>query len=98
MSVYVNKDTKVIVQEITGSTARFHTKQMLEYSTKIVGGVTPNKGGTEVEEVPVFNTVTDAVDQTGATASVIYVPAPFAADAIIAAVDAELDLAICITE
>ncbi|WP_164215448.1 succinate--CoA ligase subunit alpha [Virgibacillus sp. YIM 98842] len=98
MSVYVNKDTKVIVQGITGGTARFHTKQMLEYGTKIVGGVTPKKGGTEVEGVPVFNTVKEAVDQTGATASVIYVPAPFAADAILEAVDAELDLAICITE
>ncbi|WP_188454402.1 succinate--CoA ligase subunit alpha [Virgibacillus oceani] len=98
MSVYVNKDTKVIVQGITGGTARFHTKQMLEYGTKIVGGVTPKKGGTEVEGVPVFNTVKEAVDKTGATASVIYVPAPFAADAIIEAVDAELDLAICITE
>ncbi|WP_174613284.1 succinate--CoA ligase subunit alpha [Virgibacillus ihumii] len=98
MSVYVNKDTKVIVQGITGGTAKFHTKQMLEYGTKIVGGVTPKKGGTEVEGVPVFNTVKDAVDATGATASVIYVPAPFAADAILEAVDAELDLAICITE
>ncbi len=98
MSVYVNKDTKVIVQGITGGTARFHTKQMLEYGTKIVGGVTPKKGGTEVEGVPVFNTVKEAVDQTGATASVIYVPAPFAADAILEAVDADLDLAICITE
>ncbi|WP_408010977.1 succinate--CoA ligase subunit alpha [Pseudalkalibacillus sp. A8] len=98
MSVYVNKDTKVIVQGITGSTALFHTKQMLEYGTKIVGGVTPGKGGTEVEGVPVFNTVEDAVKETGATASVIYVPAPFAADAILEAVDAELDLAICITE
>ncbi|WP_261132809.1 succinate--CoA ligase subunit alpha [Bacillus sp. Marseille-Q3570] len=98
MSVYVNKDTKVIVQGITGSTALFHTKQMLEYGTKIVGGVTPGKGGTEVEGVPVFNTVEDAVKETGANASVIYVPAPFAADAILEAVDAELDLAICITE
>ncbi|MBP1949110.1 succinate--CoA ligase subunit alpha [Virgibacillus litoralis] len=98
MSVYVNKDTKVIVQGITGGTAKFHTKQMLEYGTKIVGGVTPKKGGTEVEGVPVFNTVQDAVEKTGATASVIYVPAPFAADAILEAVDAELDLAICITE
>ncbi|GAA0612378.1 succinate--CoA ligase subunit alpha [Virgibacillus siamensis] len=98
MSVYVNKDTKVIVQGITGGTAKFHTKQMLEYGTKIVGGVTPKKGGTEVEGVPVFNTVKEAVDATGATASVIYVPAPFAADAILEAVDAELDLAICITE
>lgn len=98
MSVFINKDTKVIVQGITGSTALFHTKQMLEYGTKIVGGVTPKKGGTEVEGVPVFNTVQEAVDQTGATASVIYVPAPFAADAIMEAVDAELDLVICITE
>ncbi|CDQ40129.1 MULTISPECIES: succinate--CoA ligase subunit alpha [Virgibacillus] len=98
MSVYINKDTKVIVQGITGGTAKFHTKQMLDYGTKIVGGVTPKKGGTEVEGVPVFNTVQDAIDETGATASVIYVPAPFAADAILEAVDAELDLVICITE
>jgi succinyl-CoA synthetase alpha subunit len=98
MSVFINKDTKVIVQGITGSTALFHTKQMLEYGTKIVGGVTPGKGGTEVEGVPVFNTVQDAVQATGATASVIYVPAPFAADAIIEGVDAELDIVICITE
>ncbi|MCA1030057.1 succinate--CoA ligase subunit alpha [Bacillus timonensis] len=98
MSVFINKDTKVIVQGITGSTALFHTKQMLEYGTNIVGGVTPGKGGTEVEGVPVFNTVSEAVAKTGANASVIYVPAPFAADAIMEAVDAELDLAICITE
>jgi succinyl-CoA synthetase alpha subunit len=98
MSVFINKDTKVIVQGITGSTALFHTKQMLEYGTQIVGGVTPGKGGTEVEGVPVFNTVEEAVKATGANASVIYVPAPFAADAIMEAVDAELDLAICITE
>ncbi|MEX6699776.1 succinate--CoA ligase subunit alpha [Peribacillus frigoritolerans] len=98
MSVYINKNTKVIVQGITGSTALFHTKQMLEYGTKIVGGVTPGKGGTEVEGVPVYNTVSEAVTETGASASVIYVPAPFAADAILEAVDAELDLAICITE
>ncbi len=98
MSVFVNKDTKVIVQGITGSTALFHTKQMLEYGTKIVGGVTPGKGGTEVEGVPVFNTVQEAVKKTGANTSVIYVPAPFAADAIMEAVDAELDLVICITE
>src|SRR5690625_3945510 len=98
MSVYVNKDTKVIVQGITGNTALFHTKQMIEYGTKIVGGTSPGKGGQEVEGVPVFNTVEEAVKETGATASVIYVPAPFAADAILEAVDAELDLAICITE
>jgi succinyl-CoA synthetase alpha subunit len=98
VSVFINKDTKVIVQGITGSTALFHTKQMLEYGTQIVGGTSPGKGGMEVEGVPVFNTVKDAVEKTGATASVIYVPAPFAADAIIEAVDADLDLAICITE
>jgi succinyl-CoA synthetase alpha subunit len=98
VSVFINQDTKVIVQGITGSIALFHTKQMLEYGTKIVGGTSPGKGGQEVEGVPVFNTVKDAVDATGAAASVIYVPAPFAADAIIEAVDAELDLAICITE
>lgn len=98
MSVYINKDTKVIVQGITGKTALFHTKEMLAYGTKIVGGTSPGKGGTEVEGVPVFNTVEEAVKTTGATASVIYVPAPFAADAIMEAVDAELDIVICITE
>jgi len=98
MSVYINQDTKVIVQGITGSTALFHTKQMLEYGTKIVGGVTPKKGGTEVEGVPVFNTVEEAVEETGANVSVVYVPAPFAADAIMEATDAEMDMVICITE
>ncbi|KZE38174.1 succinate--CoA ligase subunit alpha [Bhargavaea cecembensis] len=98
MGIYVNKDTKVVVQGITGSTALFHTKQMIEYGTKIVAGVTPGKGGTEVEGVPVFNTVEEAVKETGANVSVIYVPAPFAADAILEATDAELDMAICITE
>src|SRR5690625_2056671 len=94
----VNKDTKVIVQGITGATATFHTKEMLAYGTKIVGGVTPGRGGSKVEGVPVFNTVEEAVAETGATVSVIYVPAPFAADAIMEAVDAELELVICITE
>lgn len=98
VSIFINKDTKVLVQGITGSTALFHTKQMLEYGTKIVAGTSPGKGGTEVEGVPVFNTVKEAVEKTGATASVIYVPAPFAADAIMEAVDAELELVICITE
>jgi succinyl-CoA synthetase alpha subunit len=98
VSVFINKDTKVIVQGITGSTALFHTKQMIEYGTKIVGGTSPGKGGQEVEGIPVFNTVKAAAEATGANASVIYVPAPFAADAIIEAVDAELDLVICITE
>ncbi|SFE39317.1 succinate--CoA ligase subunit alpha [Alteribacillus iranensis] len=98
MSIFINKDTKVIVQGITGSTGLFHTKQAVEYGTQVVGGVTPGKGGTEVEGIPVFNTVEDAVKDTGANASVIYVPPAFAADAIMEAVDAELDLAICITE
>lgn len=98
MSVFINKDTKVIVQGITGSQGLFHTKQMLEYGTKIVGGVTPGKGGTEVEGVPVFDTVSEAVEKTGANASVIYVPPAFAADAIMEAVDAGLDLVVCITE
>ncbi|GAK06267.1 succinyl-CoA ligase [Geomicrobium sp. JCM 19037] len=98
MSILINKDTKVIVQGITGSTGLFHTKQALEYGTQIVGGVTPKKGGTEIEGVPVFNTVSEAKAATGANATVIYVPPGFAADAIMEAVDAELDLAICITE
>jgi succinyl-CoA synthetase alpha subunit len=98
VSIFINKDTKVIVQGITGSQGLFHTKQMLEYGTKIVGGTSPGKGGTEIEGVPVFNTVEEAIKATGANASVIYVPAPFAADAIMEAVDAELDLVVCITE
>ena len=98
MGVFVDKNTKVIVQGITGKTALFRTKQMLDYGTKIVGGVTPGKGGMVVEGVPVFNTVQEAVDATGATASVIYVPAKFAADSILEGVEAELDLVVCITE
>ncbi|GKU82458.1 succinate--CoA ligase subunit alpha [Niallia sp. NCCP-28] len=98
MSVFINKETKVLVQGITGKTALFHTQQMLEYGTNIVAGTSPGKGGSEVEGVPVFNTVQEAVAATNATASVIYVPAKFAADAILEAVDAQLDLVICITE
>lgn len=98
MSVFIDKNTKVLVQGITGATALFHTKEMLEYGTQIVAGVTPGKGGQEVEGVPVFNTVQEAKEATGATVSVIYVPAPFAADAIVECADAELDMAICITE
>ncbi|KJS80045.1 MAG: succinyl-CoA synthetase subsunit alpha [Peptococcaceae bacterium BICA1-8] len=98
MSILINKDTKVLVQGITGSVGLFHTQQMLEYGTKIVAGVTPGKGGTTIEGVPVFNTVVDAVKATGANVSIIYVPPAFAADAIMEAVEAELDLAICITE
>jgi len=96
--ILVDKNTKVIVQGITGKAATFHTKQMLAYGTQIVGGVTPGKAGQFVEGLPVFNTVEDAVKATGATASVIYVPAPFAADSILEAIDAELDLVVCITE
>ncbi len=98
MSIWVNKNTKVLVQGITGSVGAFHTQQMLEYGTKIVGGVTPGKAGAKVEGVPVFNTVRDAVKATGANASVIYVPPGFAADAICEGVDADLDVVVCITE
>ena len=98
MSVLIDKDTKVIVQGITGTAAMFHTEQMLKYGTQIVAGVTPGKAGQTALGVPVFNTVKDAVDATGATVSVIYVPARFAADAILEAIDAELDLVVCITE
>lgn len=98
MSIFVNKDTKVIVQGITGSTGLFHAKLSLEYGTQVVGGVTPGKGGTKVEGIPVFNTVSEAVEKTGANASVIFVPPAFAADAIMEAVDAELELVVCITE
>ena len=98
MSILVNKNTKVITQGITGATGLFHTRGAVEYGTQMVGGVTPGKGGTEVDGIPIFNTVAEAVEKTGATASVIYVAPPFAADAIMEAVDAELDLVICITE
>ena len=98
MGILVDKNTKVVVQGITGKTAAFHTKQMLEYGTKIVAGVTPGKGGQSVEGVPVFNTLEEAVEATGATVSVIYVPARFAADSILEGVDAGLDLVVCITE
>ncbi|WP_067931424.1 succinate--CoA ligase subunit alpha [Alicyclobacillus kakegawensis] len=98
MSILVGKETRVITQGITGKQGLFHTKQAIEYGTKVVGGTTPGKGGTTVEGVPVFNTVREAVEKTGANASVIYVPPAFAADAIMEAVDAELDLVICITE
>ncbi len=96
--ILVNKDTKVIVQGITGSQGRFHTEQMLNYGTKIVAGTTPGKGGQEVLGVPVFNTVKEAKAATGANCSIIYVPPAFAADGIFEAVDAELDLVVCITE
>jgi len=98
MSVLVNKNTKVIVQGFTGTQGTFHAEQMLEYGTKVVGGVTPGKGGTEHLGLPVFNTVADAVADTGANASVIYVPPPFAADAILEAADAGIQVIVCITE
>lgn len=98
MSILVNKDTKVICQGITGEQGVFHTRQMVDYGTQMVGGVTPGKGGTDVDGIPVFNTVQEARDKTGANATVIYVPAPFAADAILEAVDAGIELVICITE
>ncbi len=98
MSVLVDKNTRLVVQGITGKEGTFHTKQMIEYGTSVVGGVTPGKGGTVHENVPVFNTVVDAVREAGANASVIYVPPPFAADAIMEAADAGLPLVVCITE
>ena len=98
MSVLVDKNTRLIVQGITGKEGTFHTKQMVEYGTNVVGGVTPAKGGTTHEGIPVFNTVAEAVAATGANASVIYVPPPFAADAIMEAASAGIALVVCITE
>lgn len=98
MSILVNSNTKVICQGFTGSQGTFHSEQAIAYGTKMVGGVTPGKGGETHLGLPVFNTVRDAVEKTGADASVIYVPAPFAADAILEAIDAEIALIVCITE
>jgi len=98
LSVLVDKNTRLVVQGITGKEGSFHTKQMVEYGTNVVGGVTPGKGGTTHEGIPVFNTVEEAVREAGANVSIIYVPPPFAADAIIEAADAGMPLIVCITE
>jgi succinyl-CoA synthetase alpha subunit len=98
MSIFVNANTKVITQGMTGDTGTFHTEQALAYGTKMVGGVTPGKGGTVHIGLPVFDTVSEAVAKTGADASVIYVPPPYAADSILEAIDAEVPLIVCITE
>jgi succinyl-CoA synthetase alpha subunit len=98
MSILVDKNTRLLVQGITGREGGFHTEQMIDYGTKVVGGVTPGKGGTEALGVPVFNTVKEAVKESGANATIIFVPPAFAADAILEAHDAEIPLIVCISE
>ncbi len=98
MSILVNKDTRLVVQGITGREGEFHTRQMIEYGTNVVAGISPGKGGDWAAGVPVFDTVREAVEATGANTSIIYVPARFAADAILEAADAGIKLMVCITE
>ena len=98
MSILIDKNTKVITQGMTGNTGTFHTEQALAYGTQMVAGVTPGKGGTTHIGLPNYNTVAEAKDATGATASVVYVPPPFAADSILEAIDAEIELIVAITE
>ncbi len=98
MSILVNKETKLLVQGITGKEGQFHARACIDYGTQVVAGVTPGKGGQKMDDVPVFNTVADAVKIAGANASMIFVPPPFAADAIMEAADAEVPLIVCITE
>ena len=98
MSVLINKNTKVMCQGFTGTHGTFHSEQAINYGTQLVGGVTPKKGGQKHLGLPIFNTVIEAKEKTGANATMIYVPAKFAADAILEAIDANLDLVVCITE
>ena len=98
MSILVNKDTRLLVQGITGNEGLFHTQQMVAYGTNVVAGVTPGKGGQKLDSVPIFNTVSDAVEKTKANTSIIYVPVAFAADAILEAADAGIKLIVCVTE
>src|SRR2546421_7307796 len=97
MTILVDKSTRLVVQGITGKEGSFHTAQMVQYGTNVIGGVTPGKGGTKHEGIPVFNTVADAVSEEGANASVIYVPPAFAADAIMEAADGGIPVVVCIT-
>jgi succinyl-CoA synthetase alpha subunit len=99
LSILINKNTKLIVQGITGKEGAFHTRQMIDYGSQVNAGVTPGKGGqTDENDIPIFNTVEEAVSRTGANASIIFVPPPFAADACLEAIDAGIDLIVCITE
>jgi len=98
MSILVDQNTKVVIQGITGGEGVFHTRQMVDYGTSVVAGVTPGKGGQRFDDIPVFNTVKDAADNTGANASAVFVPPPYAADAVMEAVDAGIDTVVCLTE